>query len=125
MSKELGQKLVECLAQDDFVGLENLLTDEAVFTAASPEDTWRGKGKAQTMEEIRSFFDPDEVISKIISFEYGELPDRSKLSYVLEGEEKSYGIFRYEHQVYFQVTDNRISQLRMLCSGFFKPQKMI
>ena len=83
MSKELGQKLVEYLAQDDFVGLENIFTEDVVFTAASPEDTWRGKGKSEAMAEIRSFFDPDEVISRIVDFDYAELPDRFRLSYVL------------------------------------------
>ena len=121
MSKAIGQKLVENLANDDFANLKALFADDIVFTAAAPEDTWCGKGKAQTIEELRSFFDPDETISGIISIEFGELADRYKLTYVLEGTEKSYGLFRYEHQAYYQVENNLIGELRILCSGFYKP----
>ncbi len=121
MSKEIAEKLVESLVKNDFVTIRDLLHNDVVFTAASPEETWNGAGIEAALKEIRSFFSVDEVLSKTVSLDYFDLPHRSRMSYILEGEEESYGTFQYEHQAYFQVTNGQISHLRMLCSGFFKP----
>jgi hypothetical protein len=123
MSREVGMKFVQSVASNDFKHLAELFTENIVFTAASPGDTWHGEGLQDTLTELRDFFSPDEVITKIVSVEHQELPGRSRISYRLQGNEKELGSFEYEHQAYYQMEINRISRLRVLCSGLYKPEE--
>ena len=123
MSRDIGQKFVNYIVKDDFEALSKLLDEEIVFTAATPGDTWHGEGIKNAMVELRNFFSPDEAIEKIVTIEHNELPGRSRISYKLQGREKEFGVFEYEHQAYFQTEDNKISQLRILCSGLYTPEE--
>lgn len=120
MSKELGLQFVSAVAENKLEGLKELFTDDIVFTAATPTKTWRAIGKAETEKTLREFFPAREKISNVERVNHYLLPGRSRISYVFRGHEKEFGAFQYEHQAYYQIVDNKISHLRILCSGLYK-----
>lgn len=123
MTREISKKLVNLIANDDFTQLSEMLSEDVIFTAATPGDTWHGEGIKDALSELRDFFSPDEVITKIVSIEHYDLPGRSRVSYRLQGNEKEFELFEYEHQAYYQTKDSKISRLRILCSGLYVPQE--
>ena len=121
MSKEVSQEIVDLLADNNLDVFFEFLSKDIVFTAASPGRTWHGIGFKEAKKALQDFFSPDEIITRVIRVEHFDLPGRYRVSYRLQGEKKNEGPFEYEHQAYYQMEDQRISRLRILCSGLYTP----
>ena len=93
-----------------------------VFIAAIPGLTWHAKDRAETGRALREVFPADENIDRLLGLEHHPIPGRQRMSYRMRGFKSDYGPFEYEHQVYYSVVGERIERLRILCSGFYRPE---
>ena len=121
MSEHLGLQFVRAIAENNFEAFKELFSDDIVFTAATPGKTWHAIGRTETEKNLRGFFTAEEKISEVFSVNHYLLPGRARISYIFRGHEKGFGPFEYEHQAYYQIDKNKISHLRILCSGLYKP----
>ena len=122
MSKEHGLCLVRAVQDGNFGTLMEVCTDEIVFTAATPGNTWKSKGKVDTENALKGLFPPEEKVFEVVSIDCYSLPGRSRIAYRIRGVKEGSGPYEYEHQAYYQVIDGKISNLRVLCSGLYEPE---
>ena len=121
MSKELGSHYVQAVSQGDITSLHDLFSEDIVFVAATPGNSWHTIGWPETEKALHELYPPGEKVSEIVSVNHHDLPGRCRISYRLRGHKLEYGPFEYEHQVYYNTEGNKINRLRVLCSGIYEP----
>ncbi len=121
MSKDLGSQYVEAVSKGDITRLHDLFSDDIVFLAATPGNSWHTIGWAETEKALHELYPPDEQVSEVVRVDHHDVPGRYRVSYRLRGNKLEFGPFEYEHQVYYSTEDNKINRLRVLCSGIYEP----
>ena len=121
MPDHLGLQFVRAIAENNFEAFEMKMDLEYNCDLHTPGKTWHAIGRTETEKNLRGFFTPEEKISEVFSINHYLLPGRARISYIFRGHEKEFGPFEYEHQAYYQIDKNKISYLRILCSGLYKP----
>ncbi len=66
---------------------------------------------------LGKWFGPGDVIERVEAVETGMVGDRCRLGYRLQVATGA-GRFVVEQQAFFDITGNKITWLRVLCSGF-------
>ncbi len=71
------------------------------------------------MDEVilGSWFEPGDVIQRVESVQASQVGTRTRIGYQLHVTNAS-GSFTVEHQAFLDLTDGKITWLRVLCSGF-------
>jgi hypothetical protein len=108
----LAADLLEALAAKDFDRLGTLFAPDVRFRALVREDATAADAAAR----VRGWFgecDPLELLES----EVEQVADRTSVRYRFHArEDGAWSIV--EQQAYFDVTDGRISDISILCSGF-------
>jgi hypothetical protein len=102
--------------------LHDLFADDVVFLGATPGRCWHSIGWVETEQALHELFPSKEKISEVVTIDHHQVPGRYRISYRLRGYEANYGQFEYEQQAYYHTEDNKITRMRVLCSGLYKPQ---
>ncbi len=119
MTETLGERLAHAIAERDAAGLSALLTDDVDFRALTPGRFWEGK-------------DPEAVVDAALGHWFEESDHIEAVRRVMVGEgvgEVHHVAYRFdvhnadgrssvEQQAYYKVAGDRISYLRIICSGF-------
>lgn len=121
MSQELLTRFVQAGAQGDFAAMQALLSPDVKLRFAIPPGARQARGWAEAEPALRALFPADERISEVALLEIQPMGDRWKLRYRMRGEQPDYGAFEYEQHAYARTAGDRISELRILCSGFYPP----
>jgi hypothetical protein len=115
---DLGERYASAVAAKDENALREVLTDPIDFGGLTPGGVWAGDNVADVLEILfEHWFDSGDHIDRLVEVSTSEVAGRRHLSYLLEVT-NSAGLHLVEQQVYFNVTDERISWMRVLCSGY-------
>jgi len=118
-SHTIGQQFVAALAAKDRPTLVGLLGDEVDFQAMTPRRSWQEQSGAAVIDEVilGRWFASDDIIDRVEFAEVGAVGDRNSLGYrfVVTNAE---GRWLVEQRAYLDVSDGRITWLRILCSGY-------
>ena len=119
MTDGMGERFAAALAAKDATGLQSLMADDIDFRALTPKRFWEETTPAAVVGNVMlgHWFEPTDVITAVESVETGNVEDRDSLTYRFHVSNPE-GEFTVEQQAYYEVTDGRISYLRMLCSGY-------
>ncbi len=119
MTDGMGERFAAALAAKDATGLQSLMADAIDFRALTPKRFWEETTPEAVVGNVMlgHWFEPSDVITAVESVETGNVEDRDSLTYRFHVSNPE-GEFTVEQQAYYEVTDGRISYLRMLCSGY-------
>lgn len=118
-SRSLGEELARAVAAKDRDAFGRLLADDVDFKGLTPGRAWEATGPAEVAAVFFDhWFEPSDTIEALVDITTGDdVADTRRVSYRLDllnedGEQVA------EQQAYFRTTGDRITHLRVLCSGF-------
>lgn len=119
VSDELGVRFVKALAAKDGSGLRDVLDPDVDFRALTPRRFWEASSAAVLVDDVLlgTWFEPTDRIDALADLQTGTVGDRHRVSYrltVTNGD----GTHLVEQQAYYDVVDDHIVWLRVLCSGY-------
>ena len=117
-TETLGEAFAEALARKDFDQIAALLHPEIDFRALTPRRNWEASSAGPVVEDVlKVWFEPSDELERLVSTQTGDVGDRRRIAYRLEGHNAE-GPFVIEQQAYYSERDGRIGWMRVLCSGF-------
>jgi hypothetical protein len=114
-----GERFARALGTKDAAAMLDLLAPDIDFAALTPGRSWENSSAADLVENVMfgRWFEPTDSIEAIESIEHGVVGDRPRVGYRFRVTNPD-GAFLVEQQAYFDVRDDRIAWLRIVCSGF-------
>jgi len=114
-----GERFARALAAQDNAALGALLADDIDFQALTPGRHWVAATPAQVVDEVilGRWFGADARIDELCSVTTGQVADREHVAYRLRVS-RSGGDYLVEQQAYLSTDGDRITWMRVLCSGY-------
>lgn len=117
-SSSPGRRLVDALARRDREALAAVLDDQVDFRGLTPGRAWEAGTAAEVVEVLLgSWFEEQDRVVDVVSVEEDAVADTRRVGYRLDLELPD-GPYVVEQQAYYRAEGDRISHLRVLCSGF-------
>jgi hypothetical protein len=118
-ARSLGHRFVAALAAKDTAALLAMLDAEVDFRAMTPSRVWEARTAAEVINDVifGKWFGPGDAIEQVEAVETAMVGDRGRLGYRLQVTNDD-GRLVVEQQAFFDITGNKITWLRVLCSGF-------
>jgi hypothetical protein len=115
----LGPRLAQAIAAKDAAAVRDLVAPDVDFRGLTPGRAWEGTGPDALVEVLFGawFEEADEVRALLDITTGAPVEDTFRVSYRLALHTPD-GDFTAEQQAYYRTEGERISHLRMLCSGF-------
>jgi len=115
----LGERLAEAIAKKDAPAMLALLDAQVDFRGLTPGRFWEASSARELVDDVilGHWFEPTDRIESIESIERGSVADRHRVAYQFRVVNDD-GTFIVEQQAYFEVADDRITMLRVMCSGY-------
>lgn len=114
----LGERFARALAAKDRDRLGELLHADVDFRALTPRRAWEAAGPDAVLEILLSnWFEDTDEIRALEQVETGAVADRERVGYRFRVTNPE-GEFLVEQQAYIAAADDRISWMRVVCSGF-------
>jgi hypothetical protein len=114
----LGERLARAIAAKDASALRALFATPVTFRGVTPRRFWDAETAVEVADVVLgTWFGPDKVVTGLTSIETGTVGDLDKVSYRLEVDLES-GPSLIEQVAYFTEENGRITDLRLVCSGF-------
>jgi hypothetical protein len=116
-----GERFARALAAKDDAALRVLLADPIDFQALTPRRHWQAATPGEVVDQIvlGRWFDAGDDIQGLEYLSKGRLPGREHVSYLLRVRNAD-GDHLVEQQAYYNSEDERITWMRVLCSGYQK-----
>lgn len=114
-----GVRFVRALAAKDNAALCELLADPVDFEALTPGRHWQATAPDVVVNEVilGKWFGAGDTIGAVESLTGDRLPGREHVSYRLRVRNAS-GEHLVEQQAYYNTDGERITWMRVLCSGY-------
>jgi hypothetical protein len=118
-ASDLAHRFTAALAAKDAAALRSLFGNEIDFRGLTPGRVWEARTPAALIDDVilGSWFEPSDVIQQVESVQHGHVGTRTRIGYRLRVQNAS-GAFTVEQQAFCDLTDGKITWLRVLCSGF-------
>ncbi|MGG5257349.1 hypothetical protein [Phycicoccus avicenniae] len=115
----LGPRLAQAIAAKDAATVHELVAADVDFRGLTPGRAWEGTGPDALVEVLFGswFEDSDEVRALLDVTTGAPVEDTQRVSYRLALHNAD-GDFTAEQQAYYRTDGERITHLRVLCSGF-------
>src|SRR5687768_15560690 len=114
----LGSKLAAAVASKDTAGVRALVADDVDFKALTPGRMWEGATPDDLLAALGQWFDADDHIDELEEVAEGApVADTRHVAYRLRVTNAD-GPHAVEQQAYYRVEGDRISYLRVMCSGY-------
>lgn len=115
----LAHRFAAALAAKDAAALRSLFASEVDFRALTPGRVWEARTPDAVIDEVilGSWFEPGDVIKRIESVRHGRVGTRTQFGYRLRVASAGQA-YIVEQQAYCDLSDGKITWLRVLCSGF-------
>jgi ketosteroid isomerase-like protein len=119
MSTSAGRAFAAAIAAKDADAVTALLTPDVDFRALTPKKFWEASEPGGVLDTLFGFwFEETDRIDELLSVEDGEaVEDTAQVSYrfAITNED---GPQTVEQTAYYRTEGDRISYLRVLCSGY-------
>jgi hypothetical protein len=119
MEIRAGERFARAVAAKDPRALLDLLDPEIDFRAMTPGRFWEESSAIAVVNDVifGHWFEPTDHIEAIEGIEQGMVVDRQRVGYRFRVTNQD-GTYTVEQQAYLGVHDDRISWLRIMCSGY-------
>lgn len=119
MDNRIGERFAQAVAEKDREALLDFLDPEIDFRGLTPSRSWEADSAKALVDEVifGAWFEPTDHIASLEGVETGSVADRNRVSYRLRVRNPD-GVFLVEQQAYFAIENDRITWLRIMCSGF-------
>jgi hypothetical protein len=116
---DLGERFVRAIAAKDAPVLRDLLQPDIDFRAMTPGKFWEASTAPDLVDDIvfGRWFGPNDHIDAVEAIETATVVDRYRVGYRFRVTNDD-GPFTVDQQAYFEVKDDRISWLRIMCAGY-------
>jgi len=118
-ASSLAHRFATALAAKDAAALRSLFASEVDFRALTPGRAWEASTPDAVIDEVilGSWFEPGDVIKQVEAVQHGQVGTRTRIGYRLRVESAGQA-YTVEQQAYCDLSDGKITWLRVLCSGF-------
>lgn len=114
----LGSRFATAVATKDADGVRALVADELDFKALTPRRLWEGTSPDELVEVLGTWFDTDDHIDQLVEVVDGDpVADTEHVAYRLRVTTPD-GPHAVAQQAYYRADGDRITYLRVMCSGF-------
>ena len=114
----LGTRLADAIATKDEAALRALFSTPVTFRAVTPRRFWDAETPVGVADIVLgAWFGPDKRVTRVIAVETDTVGDVSRVGYRMAVDLDS-GPTEVEQVAYFSEADGRITNLRLVCSGF-------
>jgi hypothetical protein len=119
MADDIGDRFAHALADKDAQALKALLEPDVDFRAMTPGKFWEASDVDVIVDEtmLGTWFAPDRRIVEVLAVETGRVGSLDRVGYRFKVELPD-GDFIVEQQAYYETRDEKISWMRVMCSGF-------
>ena len=117
--QDLGRRFAEAIAARDSAGLSSLLAPEVDFRALTPRKFWEASSPAEVLDVVfANWFEEQDHIDALVDVSSGTpVEDTQHVGYRFAITNPD-GEHTVEQQAYYRTEDDRISYLRIVCSGY-------
>jgi hypothetical protein len=114
-----GVRFAAALAAQDAAGLRSVLADVVDFEGLTPGRHWQAGTGRQAVEDVilGRWFGPGRAVTELCWVTTGAVAGRDHVAYRLRVREADRD-YLVEQQAYYQTAGDRISWVRILCSGY-------
>jgi hypothetical protein len=119
VAQQLGERFVEALAGKDAAGLKAVLRPGVDFRAMTPGKFWESDDVDVIVDDtiLGKWFDPERQITEVLAVDTDRVGSLDRVGYRLKVERPD-GQFVVEQQAYYETSDDTISWIRIMCSGY-------
>jgi len=119
MAECVGERFAKALADKDAVGLKALLQSDVDFRAMTPGKFWEATDADVVVDEtmLGTWFNPERQITEILAVETDVVGSLDRVGYRFKVKRPE-GDFVIEQQAYLETDGEKISWLRIMCTGF-------
>lgn len=113
-----GRRLAAAIAERDRVGLRDLVAPDLDFMGLTPRKLWTAEDPDGLDHVVfDNWFEEQDRVTGLVSVEEDRVADTERVGYRLDLETPN-GSYVVEQQAYYRTEGDRISYLRVVCSGF-------
>jgi hypothetical protein len=118
-ASDLALRLVAALAAKDAAALRSLFGSEVDFRGLSPSRVWEARTPDALIHDVilGAWFEAGDEIRRVEWVHASQVGSRARIGYRLQVSSAG-GCFTVEQQAFLDLTDGKITWLRVLCSGF-------
>jgi hypothetical protein len=119
MAQQLGERFARALAAKDDVALKGLLRPNLDFRAMTPSRFWEATDVDVIVDEtlLGTWFEPSRRIVEVLAIETDRVGSLDRVGYRFKVQRPE-GDSIVEQQAYFETDGEKISWLRIMCTGF-------
>jgi hypothetical protein len=119
MTGTIGERFARALADKDAAALKALLHSDVDFKAMTPAKFWEAHDADTIVDEtmLGTWFEPERRIMEILAVDTDSLGSMDRVGYRFRVTRPD-GEFTIEQQAYYETDGDRISWLRIMCTGF-------
>jgi hypothetical protein len=110
-----GAALISALVAGDADGARASLAPDVAFSALVPTKLIERSGREQTLAVLVDWFPKDGVWLEHI--DTGAVGSRMRVGYRVRWESPEDGVQVFEQQAYYDVGDDGVTSIRLVCSG--------
>lgn len=115
-----GEQFAKALAAKDETGVRAIMATDLDFRAMTPRRFWEAHDHDELVDILFGYWlEPSDDVVALVSVSTGEVSTRNHVTYRLHLRNAD-GDSLMEQQMYYNVTDGRISWARVMCSGFVR-----
>jgi hypothetical protein len=118
MADHVGRRFAQAVADKDAAGLKALMQSSVDFGAMTPRQFWEATDIDTMVGEtiLGTWFAPERRITEVLGVETDRVGSVNRVGYRFTVQRPD-GEFVIEQQAYFETDGDKISWLRILCSG--------
>lgn len=115
----LGERFAHAVAAKDHDAVRAVLAPDVDFRALTPGRAWEGTGPEAVLDTLFGhWFEDQDEVEALLDLEVGTpVEDTERVSYRFALRTPD-GAHTAEQQAYYRGEDDRITHLRVMCSGF-------
>jgi len=115
----VGERFARALGTKDASALLELLAPDVDFRGMTPNRVWEADSAATLVHEVifSHWFTPRDEIVAIESLDHSAVVDRERVGYRFRVANDD-GAFIVDQQAYLDTEGERITWLRIMCSGY-------
>ena len=119
MTEHAGTRFARALADKDAEALKALLRADVDFKAMTPGKFWEAHDADVVVDDtiLGIWFDPERHITETLAVDTDTLGSMDRVGYRFRVRRPD-GDFTIEQQAYYETDGDRISWLRIMCTGF-------